>query len=99
MPELEKALTGLTLHLERFDEAIDFLEHGPKMANQLSLVVLFEASLKVSPLAGPEPLCYLMALLKYCHRHQVPQRYSTERECIKGHLGSALCKSWGNFKA
>ena len=64
MPELEKALTGLTLHLKRFDEAIDFLAHGPKMANQLSLVVLLKHSWKVSPLAGAEPLCYLMALLK-----------------------------------
>ena len=58
-------------HMRKFDLMLEFLDRG-KLVNQLSLVVLFKHTLKISPKANKDALQYLMSFLRYCGRHGIP---------------------------
>lgn len=97
-PDLEKGLVGITQHIRRFDPILNFLERGP-MVNQLSLVVLFKHALKTNPRAGKDNLQFLMAVLRYCTRHNIPTSHKHEWEQLRAHMDETLTRSWLSFKS
>ena len=63
--DLVTALMDINKHPRSFENAMDFLDHGP-MLNQKSLVLLFKQGLHFNPHSSPDVVCLLIGILKCC---------------------------------
>ena len=97
-PQLERGLIAMNQHMRKFDLMLEFLDRG-KLVNQLSLVVLFKHTLKISPKANKDALQYLMSFLRYCGRHGIPTKYAEEWSHMRSHMDETLLRSWLGFKS
>jgi hypothetical protein len=100
--QIDEALMQALIHVNtcprNFNNAIDLLETGPRM-NQKSTVLLFKQALQISVSAGSDALAFLLGVIKYTSRHNIPVVYKEEWMQIKDHLDSALVKSLSTWKA
>lgn len=96
--DLVQALEQLHKHPKSYEDALEFLGSGPAL-NQRSLVLLFLQALQFNPNGGPEPVGFLVNLVKFCHRHGVHTAYPVEWGLVRSHLDEALVRSLSQWKS